>query len=198
MRLAYWLPPVLWMTVIMSFSSDMGSAEHTGHWLLPILQALAPWATPAQIDVLHGLARKGGHLTGYAILATLWFRAFVRGGHLGPRAAAWLAFAISLGWACLDEARQSLVPTRTASGADVALDGAGALLAVGVACLGWRGAVDQATTLLLWTALIGGSVLLVVNALSGVPSGTLWLAVPAATLVLLARHLLARRRLGRS
>ncbi|PYN76468.1 MAG: hypothetical protein DMD96_25940 [Candidatus Rokuibacteriota bacterium] len=182
------------MAVILWVSSDVGSAEHTGHWLLPLLRLLAPWTTPAQLDTLHGLIRKGGHLTEYAVLAALWFRAFVRGRQMGPRAAAWIAFGISLGWAFLDEARQSLVPTRTASGTDVAIDGAGALLAVGLASLGWRGVADRTTTLFLWAALIGGGVLLIVNALSGVPSGALWLTAPAAALVLFARYLYARLR----
>ncbi|HYS16593.1 MAG TPA: VanZ family protein [Candidatus Binatia bacterium] len=194
MRPTYWLPAVLWMAVITWLSSDVGSAAHTGNWLLPILEAFAPWATPAQLDALHGLVRKGGHLTEYALLAALWHRAFAQGRHVGPRAAAWIAFAISLGWAVLDEARQSFVPSRTASAVDVAIDGAGAFLAVVVASLGWGKAVDRATMLLLWTGLVGGTALLVVNALTGVPSGALWLTPPTAALALLARSLYARHR----
>ena len=78
MRPTPWLLPVFWMALIMWFSSDAASAEHTGHWLLPIFQALAPWATPAQIETMHGLVRKGAHLTEYAILAALWLRALAR------------------------------------------------------------------------------------------------------------------------
>ena len=193
-RPTYWLPPVLWMAVIMWLSSDVGSAEHTEHWLVPILRVLAPWAAPAQLEALHGLARKGGHLSEYAVLGALWFRALVRGRGLSPRAAAWIAFAISLAWAILDEAHQSLVPSRTASGTDVAIDGIGTLLALGVARLGWRGTADRATTLLLWAGLLGGGLLLVVNALAGIPSGVLWLTSPAAALLLLARRLYARHR----
>lgn len=193
-RPTYWLPPALWMAVIMWLSSDVGSAEHTEHWLVPILRMLAPWAAPAQLEALHGLARKGGHLSEYAVLGALWFRALVRGRGLSPRAATWIAFAISLGWAILDEAHQSLVPARTASGTDVAIDGIGTLLALGVARLGWRGTADRATTLLLWAGLLGGGAFLVVNALAGVPSGALWLTAPAAALLLLARRMYARHR----
>jgi len=193
-RSTYWLPPALWMAVIMWLSSDVGSAEHTEHWLVPILRMLAPWAAPAQLEALHGLARKGGHLLEYAVLGALWFRALVRGRGLNPRPAAWIAFAISLGWAILDEAHQSLVPTRTASGTDVAIDGIGTLLALGVARLGWRGTADRATALLLWAGLLGGGAFLVVNALAGVPSGALWLTAPATALLLLARYLHARHR----
>jgi len=182
------------MAVILWFSSDVGSAEHTGHWLLPLLKALAPWATPAQLDTLHGLVRKGGHLTEYAVLAALWFRAFARGRALSPRAAAWIAFGISLAWAVLDEAQQSMRPTRTGSGADVAIDAVGALMAVGLARFGWRVTADRTTTVLLWVGVIGGAALLIVNALAGVSSGALWLTAPAAALLLVARSLYARHR----
>jgi len=182
------------MAVILWFSSDVGSAEHTGHWLLPLLKALALWATPAQLDTLHGLVRKGGHLTEYAVLAALWFRAFARGRAQNPGAAAWIAFGLSLAWAALDEALQSMNPARTGSVADVAIDAAGALLAVGVARFGWRGATERATTVLLWLGVIGGAGLLLVNAFAGVPSGALWLTAPVASLLLLLRYMYARHR----
>lgn len=182
----------------MWFSSDFGNVAHTEHWLMPILRMLAPWATPFQLAALHGLARKIGHFSEYAILAALWFRALVRGRGSSPRSAAWIAFAISLGWALLDEAHQSLIPTRTGSFADVALDAVGAMAALVVAGLGWRRGADLATTLLLWVALAGGGVFLVLNALAGVPSGVLWLTVPAAALVLLLRFIRARSVHARS
>src|SRR5262245_29126405 len=58
--LRYWFPPALWMAVIVVLSSDAGSAEHTAHWLVPILRLLTPGATPTQLDTLHGLVRKTG------------------------------------------------------------------------------------------------------------------------------------------
>ena len=194
MPLKYWLPAALWMGSIMWLSSDVGSAEHTRHWLLPVFHLFAPWATPAQLDALHGLARKGGHITEYAVLAGLWYRAFARGRHAAPRAAAGTAFAISVGWAVADELRQSLVPSRTASALDVATDGIGALLAVLVSSLGWRDILDRATTLLLWTGFAGGAAILALNAAAGVASGLLWLTVPFAALLLVARWMYARSR----
>jgi len=194
MPLKYWLPPALWMAVIMVLSSDVGSAEHTGRWLVPLLRLLAPSATPTQLDALHGLVRKAGHLTEYAMLAALWYRAFARGRHLTPRAAATIAFAICLVWAILDEARQSLEPSRTASIKDVAIDAIGALLAMLVAILGWRWVVDRTTTLLLWMALVGGVAFVILNVLTGVPSGLLWLTAPLAATLLLARSIYSRRQ----
>ena len=193
MRLEYWLPPVVWMAVIMTVSSDIGSAEHTEHWVVPLLRLFAPWATAMQVEAMHGLVRKGGHLTEYALLAALWYRAFARGQRLAPRSAAALAFAISVVWAILDETRQSFVPSRTASARDVVLDGIGAFLAMLVATFGWRPIVDRTITLFLWTALLGGLPFLILNALTEVPSGLLWLTVPLAALLLLARKLLTRR-----
>ena len=192
MPLKYWLPPVIWMALIITLSSDVGSAEHTEHWLVPLLRLLGPWATPTQIDAVHGLVRKGGHLSEYALLASLWYRAFARGRQIAPRSAAATAFAISVVWAALDEARQSLVPSRTASAKDVAIDGIGALLAMLIATLGWRMMIDRTTTLLLWTALIGGIAFLVLNTLTDVPSGILWLTAPLAAILLIARSLYAR------
>ncbi len=182
------------MAVIAGLSTDIGSTEHTESWLLPLLKTLAPWATPGQIEALHWLTRRLAHLSEYAILTTLWLRAFVRGRHLTPRRAGLLALAISVALAVLDEAHQSLVPSRSASLTDVALDTTGALLALTVAHVGWRRAADRTTVTLLWTALIGGAGFLLVNAIAGVPSGALWLTAPAAALALLLRTMLARSR----
>jgi VanZ family protein len=181
------------MVVIMTLASDLGSAERSEHWLVPLLRLMAPWTSPARLRALHGLVRKAGHFIEYAILATLWYRALVRGRNLAPGPAAALAFAISLAWAMLDEARQSFVPTRTASVGDIAIDGVGAMLATLVAAIGWRTAIDRATTILLWIALLGGIAFLFLNALSGIVSGLLWLTTPLSAILLLARLLYARR-----
>jgi VanZ family protein len=194
MHLKYWLPPVLWMAVIVGFSTDAGSESHTEHWLLPILRELAPWATPALLEALHWLVRKTAHLSEYAILAALWLRAFVRGLNLTPRTAGLLAVAISVAWAILDELHQSFVPSRSASLADVLVDSAGALIALPIAHVGWRQAVDCTTAALLWIALIGGAGFLLVNTILGVPSGPLWLTAPTAALALIVRTMLARQR----
>src|SRR2546430_3860314 len=84
------------MGMIVGLSTDTASAEHTSQLLLPILRWLLPWATPGQVDTIHGLVRKGAHLTEYAILAALWYRAFRRGRTLGPRAAGLGALVVSV------------------------------------------------------------------------------------------------------
>jgi VanZ family protein len=193
MRLKYWLPPLLWMAVIVGFSADAASASHTEHWLLPILRGLAPWATPAQLEALHWLVRKIAHLSEYAILAGLWLRAFVRGRNLKPRTAGLLALAISVAWAILDELHQSFVPSRSASLADVLVDSVGAMIALTVIHVGWRQAVDRTTAALLWIAVIGGAGFLLVNTILGVPSGPLWLTAPLAAVALVVRRMLTRQ-----
>ncbi|MGH7309342.1 MAG: VanZ family protein [Candidatus Rokuibacteriota bacterium] len=187
MRPIHWLPPLVWMGVILLFSSDAGSAEHTSRLLLPLFRWLLPSATPLQLDALHWLVRKAAHASEYAVLAFLWFRALAAGAGWSPGAAAWAVLGTGLGWACLDEAHQAFVRSRTASLGDIALDGAATLAAVLVARLGWRRAADTATAILLWVAVGGGTVLLAVDAAVGVSSPALWITTPAAALVLALR-----------
>lgn len=175
------------MGVILALSTDVGSAEHTGRILLPVLHWTLPWASPLQIEALHSLARKAAHVTEYAVLAVLWFRALARDGRGAPGAAGGTALAISIGWAAIDELHQVFVLSRGGSVADVALDAAGAATAVGLVRWGWR-AVEAATTGLLWTAAVGGAVVLAVNLLAGVSSVLLWVSVLAAAVAILIRR----------
>jgi VanZ family protein len=125
----YWLPPLVWMALIWELSTDVGSADHTAGLFIWIMSRLFPWATPAQIDLAHGLMRKLGHLTEYGILAALWFRALHVGRRLDSARSAWTALAISVAWALADEFHQTFVPSRTASVLDVLVDATGATLA---------------------------------------------------------------------
>ena len=80
------------------------------------------------------------HVGEYAILAALTYRALRRGAEreLSPSLRALrckamlLALVLSLGYAFLDEAHQVFVPGRQFALADIALDLAGAVLAIGV------------------------------------------------------------------
>ena len=134
----YWLPPFGWMALIWVMSSDLASAEHSASIFVPLLTWLLPWATPEQVALVHALARKLGHLTEYAVLAALWFRGLAGERRLAPATSAWAALAVSVAWAVLDEIHQGTVPSRTASAADVAIDAAGATLAL-LAVLTLRG-----------------------------------------------------------
>lgn len=193
MRPSYWLPPLVWMAVIMAFSSATFSAEHTGGLLHPVLRWLAPWLTDAHIEAVHVFGRKAGHALEYAILAALWFRAFARGRGLQARPSAWIALGISLAWALLDEAHQATLLSRTGSAGDVVIDGAGAVLALVVARTGWRRSADRAIAIALWLAAVGGAAALVLNAAAGVSSGVLWLTAPLAAAGLVVRRMRRRR-----
>jgi VanZ family protein len=187
MRPAYWLPPAVWMGVILWLGSGEFSSEETGFILGPFLFWLFPLATPADIAAWHGVLRKLAHVTVYAILALLWYRAFARGTRLSSGRVALLTLAVAVAWACVDEGHQSLVPSRTASLTAVAIDSVGASAAVGVVWVGWRALAPLATAL-LWTAAIGGTALIGLNLLVGVGSGALWVTTPIAAAILLLRR----------
>ena len=147
-RLSRLLPPFAWMAVIAVFSSSLFGADQTGSWILPALGRLLPWAGPGLLHALHGALRKLGHVVEYGILAALWLRAL----RPGRGAAVW-AVVLSALYAVLDETRQGLVPNRTASPLDVAIDTAGAFVAV--AWLHGRGRIGVAgVRLVRWAAVL--------------------------------------------
>ena len=172
--------------MVLSFSSASFSADNTGGLLGPLLAWLLPGLTPASLETIHALIRKTAHVTEYAVLAALWWRALTRGG-VRPGAAAWLALFIGVTVAAVDETHQSFVPSRTASVGDVLIDTVGVLLAVAQARLGWRRAVGMATGMLLWIGLAGGVAALALALAAGVGGGVLWLTVPVAAVAVVYR-----------
>jgi VanZ family protein len=103
-----------------------------------LLRSLAPLALMALIFYLSSrhagpelpawevVARKLGHMSGYALLTALWAWA-LRGAVSRPLA--WAA-AIAFLYACTDEWHQSFIDTRHATQVDVAIDSVGIALAV--------------------------------------------------------------------
>ena len=184
MRPTYWVPAVIWMGVILILASDSGSSARTGRSLLPLLQFFMPDASMIQLEALHGAARKAAHVTEYAILTGLWLRAWLRGAGVSRPTATWRALAIAVGWAIVDESYQSTLLSRTGTPYDVGIDALGILAVIIPTALGWRATADWLTRAGLWVAIVGGSVLLVVNLTIGVTGWVLWLTVPAAVLAL--------------
>jgi VanZ family protein len=125
----YWLPVVFWMGVIFWMSTGMFSSEHTSRFVVPVLQFLFPWLPPQDVDLIHGLIRKAGHVTEYFILGLLLFRAF-RSDSPHAWRLQWTLYAIIavMTYAMSDEFHQSFVSTRTASLIDVSIDSAGGIL----------------------------------------------------------------------
>lgn len=187
MRRFDWVPPLAWMAVILALSTDVGSAEQTGSFLLPALRWIWPTATAPLVDAAHAVIRKLAHLTEYGVLAALWYRALIAGRRRSPATAVVIAVALSALWACIDEAFQRLTPSRTPSLVDVAIDATGALIA-SVGATGWPRLAELITSTLLWAATIVGCVVLIINALAGVGSGALWVTTSAAALAVAARR----------
>ncbi len=125
-----WAAVAVWCLVILGFGSDDFSAEATSRFLDPLLRWLLPGASDETIALGEWAIRKAAHAVEYGVLASLaWYAARPR---LAPWPAAGLALAIALGLAGVDEARQAGLGTRSGSAKDVAIDGAGAVLALGL------------------------------------------------------------------
>jgi len=99
--LTVWLPVVIWAAVIFTFSSIPSLSTGLGTW--------------------DTILRKGAHLTEYAVLGGLLYRALGR----EP-----LALAVGIAYAATDELHQYFVRGRHASPVDVAIDAVG--IAVGM------------------------------------------------------------------
>jgi VanZ family protein len=127
--LKYWLPLLIWIGVIFAGSTDLMSAEHTSRFIVPILSWLKPDIAPATIASIHMVIRKCAHLSEYAVLAFLFWRA-LRGSAIRAKMSM-LFGTVLLGCAVVaasDEFHQSFVKSRTPSVRDVLLDVAGALI----------------------------------------------------------------------
>ena len=125
----YWLPVIIWMGVIFGMSTGMFSADHTSRFIVPLLNFLFPQLSPHDVDLIHGLIRRAGHVTEYFILGVLLFRAF-RSDSPNPWRPRWTLYAIIavVVYAMSDEFHQSFVGTRSASLIDVSIDSAGGVL----------------------------------------------------------------------
>ena len=91
-----WLPVVIWAAVIFTLSAIPGLSTGLGTW--------------------DTILRKGAHLTEYAVLGGLLYRALGR----EP-----LALAVGIAYAATDELHQYFVRGRHASPVDVAIDAVG-------------------------------------------------------------------------
>ncbi len=97
--LTVWLPVLAWAAVIFTFSSIPSLSSGLGVW--------------------DTVLRKGAHLTEYAVLGGLLYRALEREAP---------ALAAGIGYAATDEVHQHFVRGRHASPVDVAIDAAGVAL----------------------------------------------------------------------
>jgi VanZ family protein len=77
--LKYWLPVLVWLCFIFIGSSDLMSAEQTSRIIRPCLRWLKPDISMQAIAQIQFVVRKCAHVTEYAILALLLWRAVYRG-----------------------------------------------------------------------------------------------------------------------
>src|SRR5207253_1241291 len=75
--LRYWLPIIIWLALIFIGSTDLMSAEHTSRIIGPLLHWLFPTISPSTVLRVQFLMRKFAHVSEYAILAVLLYRACV-------------------------------------------------------------------------------------------------------------------------
>ncbi len=129
-----WLPVVLWMLLIYVGSTDTLSTHHTNRWLVPVIKWFKPDITYRELATTTYAIRKAGHVTEYAILAMLLWRAIPRqaGGH----GTVWLwrdalvVLAVCASYAVSDEYHQSFYRSREASAWDVLIDVGGVVLSL--------------------------------------------------------------------
>src|SRR5690242_15021856 len=112
--LKYWLPIVAWLGLIFLGSTDVLSAEHTSRFLVPFFRWLDPQISWAALNSIQTIIRKLGHLTEYAILATLLWRALVS-VHWKSSTLLAISLAGCAVFAASDEFHQSFIPSRTSS-----------------------------------------------------------------------------------
>lgn len=118
------------MALIFSASADANSAQTSSRFLEPLLRWLFPGMSPEGLGQAILAVRKLAHVTEYAILAGLCWRA-LQGGRQGwNRRSALGAFVISAAYAVTDEWHQTFIPNRQGTVTDVLIDMVGAGLAL--------------------------------------------------------------------
>ncbi len=126
----YWLPVLLWMAVIFSASGDRASFQHSSRIVAPLLHWLFPHVSDAAVHAVVVFVRKTAHVTEYAALALLVWRAVGQ----NERSWSWRQARRTILWVMLyaatDEFHQLFVPFREAAVTDVLIDTAGAVLAL--------------------------------------------------------------------
>ena len=133
--LKYWLPLLIWLGVIFVGSTSVMSAEHTSRYIVPFLLWLKPGMSPKAIWIILVVARKCAHVSEYAVLALLLWRALRNVPALRTKTLMVCA-AVLVGCsvvAASDEFHQTFVKSRTPSVRDVLLDVVGALLGLLIA-----------------------------------------------------------------
>jgi VanZ family protein len=128
----YWLPILVWMSLIFTASGDSASFQHSSRIIGPILHWLLPNLSAAQVDTAVTLVRKCAHLTEFCFFACLFWRALRKPFRGDTRPWSWPdagdALLGAMFYATTDEFHQTFVPTREGCVRDVIIDSTGAAL----------------------------------------------------------------------
>lgn len=131
----YWLPVICWLALIFVASTDLMSAQHTSRFIGHFLRWINPDVSLETVRTVQFAIRKAAHVTEYAILALLFFRALQSGTTRSFGRNAAITLVVCGIYAALDEYHQSFVASRTGSPGDVVIDTLGAGL--GILLYGW-------------------------------------------------------------
>ncbi len=118
-KLKYWLPALVWMLIIYSFSAQ------------PSLRASA-------VAWQDFYIRKAAHIGEYFILSVLYFYAFTKSTSLSRPKRLLFTMILAVAYAITDEFHQTFVFDRTGKTIDVFIDTMG-ILAATLALRLWRG-----------------------------------------------------------
>jgi len=122
------------MAVIFSASSDRMSFQHSSRIIGPFLHWLLPHLSNESVESIVFVIRKCAHLTEFAILGLLLWRALRKPVRNDTRPWSWpiatRTILLVMLYAGTDEFHQAFVPSRQASVLDVLLDATGAICAL--------------------------------------------------------------------
>jgi VanZ family protein len=135
----YGLPPLLWMAVIFPVGKRAFGSSRVFEAFAAVFLWAFPEASGHTLGVAYIVFRKSLHFLAYGLLAFLLYRGFRAGRrpYWSQRTAA-VSTVAAIAYSLLDEFLQSLLPYRTGSAIDSAIDTAGILTATGL--MAWAGA----------------------------------------------------------
>lgn len=120
------------MCLIFTASTDQASSQRSSRIIGPIVRWLFPHLADDTVQLIVFLVRKCAHVTEYAVLALLVWRALRMPVRNDPRPWQWREAFVALAcvtlYATSDEIHQAFVPTRQGSVLDVLIDASGAAL----------------------------------------------------------------------
>lgn len=132
--LKYWLPVLIWMAIIFSASGDTMSFQHSSRILAPLIRWFFPQISEKVLFDIIYVVRKCAHLTEYAILALLVWRARRKPVRQDRRpwsgADARFAVIVVALYAATDEFHQLFVPHREGKIGDVIIDTTGGVAGI--------------------------------------------------------------------